>query len=87
MTGTLFNGKELRHFTCLNVSISLAVGSYNCGGDEFIEMSFTCIGCGKECSTWEEVDTGRNDWEIWCYCLECDVETFHPIVRKENLKT
>lgn len=44
-------------------------------------MNTTCMECGKECSIWEEVSTshGSGDLEIWCYCPECDIDTFHPI--------
>lgn len=44
-------------------------------------MNTTCMDCSKECTIWEEVSTsyGGQDLEIWCYCSEYDVETFHPI--------
>ncbi len=37
--------------------------------------------CNKECSIWEEVNISHmgTELEIWCYCPECDIETFHPI--------
>jgi hypothetical protein len=47
-----------------------------------------CMNCGKECTTWEVIDTGDNESlngrELWCYCPECDIETFHKITSKEN---
>lgn len=44
----------------------------------FVEVyNITCQICSKECITHEQVDTGE-DWEWWCYCPECDMETFHP---------
>lgn len=50
-------------------------------GNKFEEINFTCMGCSKECSIWEEVSTSwcGGDFEIWCYCEKCDIETFHPI--------
>lgn len=45
----------------------------------------TCMNCGKECNIWEEVKVGTSEDEryseneLWCYCPECDIETFHPI--------
>lgn len=43
-----------------------------------------CMICGKKCEIWEEVYTGdlnsHNGYEMWCYCPNCKVETFHPAV-------
>lgn len=45
-------------------------------------MNTTCQQCSKECSIWEEVTTSCfGKLEIWCYCPECDIETFHPIIK------
>lgn len=54
--------------------------------EDLEELSFICMDCGKDCKTYETVYTGAEEtlrgWEIWCYCRECDVETFHPIKLK-----
>lgn len=31
-----------------------------------------CMICGKICETWERVDIGMGEHELWCYCKECD---------------
>lgn len=48
------------------------------------EINFTCMDCGKECNVCEEVNIGGGELNIWCYCKECGVETFHPIKYKTN---
>lgn len=40
--------------------------------------SFSCQTCGKDCKRFEEVEISRGEWEMWCYCADCDIETFHP---------
>lgn len=46
--------------------------------------------CSKKCKTWEEVDTvggneiGFSRIELWCYCEECKVDSFHPIPSDNN---
>ena len=37
-----------------------------------------CIWCGKDCAITEIVDTGEA-WERWCYCPDCEEESFHLI--------
>ena len=48
-----------------------------------------CMDCGKECDIWEIVDVGMYDYELWNYCPNCDVDTFHaPIIKEiENERT
>jgi hypothetical protein len=41
-----------------------------------------CQMCGKNCERCEEVKVEIGH-ELWCYCLKCDIETFHPIVMTE----
>jgi hypothetical protein len=47
------------------------------------DVPATCMDCQKECNTWEIVYTGDEDsqdgFEVWAYCRECDIETFHII--------
>jgi len=40
-----------------------------------------CQGCGKECDIWQEVETDHigKTLEVWNYCPNCNLETFHPI--------
>lgn len=38
-----------------------------------------CMDCGKECDTVEFIN---NPLEMWCYCKQCDVDTFHPQLNK-----
>lgn len=47
-----------------------------------IEVNFTCMDCGETCNIYEEVDIGGGEIELWCYCKECDIETFHPLYKK-----
>ena len=37
-----------------------------------------CIWCRKDCERTEVVDTGEA-WERWCYCKDCDEESYHLI--------
>jgi hypothetical protein len=47
--------------------------------------STACMYCGKDCPIVEEVDTGfGGPFELWCYCPDCQVETFHPRVEIEQ---
>jgi len=43
--------------------------------------------CGKDCERWEIVNTAMigQIWEVWCYCKECNVETFHPYEDEKKL--
>jgi hypothetical protein len=43
-------------------------------------FNITCQNCGKDCNVYEQVNTAQigGILEWWCYCEECDVETFHP---------
>lgn len=54
--------------------------------EDLEDISVVCMDCGKDCSTYETVWTGDEQslrgWDVWCYCRECDVETFHPIKLK-----
>ncbi len=41
-----------------------------------------CQTCERECDITEELYTlpyNHGDLQLWCYCPECDIETFHPI--------
>lgn len=48
----------------------------------------TCMICGKKCKTTEYVWTGDENsyegWELWRYCKDCDVETFHKLVKAQK---
>lgn len=41
-------------------------------------FNISCMDCGKNCDRSDEysIDGGKIDW--WCYCPDCDKETFHP---------
>ncbi len=39
-------------------------------------FNVSCQSCFKDCETYEQLHTGE-DWEWWCYCDKCDIETFH----------
>ena len=41
-----------------------------------------CMMCSEICDTWEHVDIGMGEHELWCYCEKCDVETFHKLPLK-----
>jgi len=49
-------------------------------------MNTTCQDCGKECEIWEEVNTAMigKELEIWCYCKDCNIETFHALFDEED---
>lgn len=47
--------------------------------------SFSCQTCGKDCKRFEEVEISRGEWEMWCYCADCDIETFHPFKITETV--
>jgi len=36
-----------------------------------------CMWCGEECNVTEVVDIGMGEYELWCYCPKCEVDTFH----------
>ena len=64
---------------CYDANDSIHYGS---GGDDWEYKSWSCMECGKDCRTCEEVDTGNGGpFELWVYCPACKVETFHPRVR------
>jgi hypothetical protein len=39
-----------------------------------------CQWCERPCERNEVVNTayGMQRWELWCYCPDCDTDTFHP---------
>lgn len=43
-------------------------------------FNITCQMCGKDCEVYEQVNIRQigEEWEWWCYCKECDIETNHP---------
>jgi hypothetical protein len=48
-----------------------------------LQFNFTCMMCGNECDVYEElvVHEYTDEYEMWCYCKECDIDTFHPPYR------
>ena len=36
----------------------------------------TCMWCGKDCDIAEWIRDGQ-DYELWCWCKVCKVDTFH----------
>ncbi len=49
-------------------------------------MNTTCQTCGKDCSIYQQLWT-EEDWEWWCYCPTCDIETWHLCyIPKEETK-
>lgn len=55
-------------------------------------MNTACQMCGKDCEINQEVKTGMTELKLWCYCKECDTETFHEIgtekpTEKRNIMT
>jgi hypothetical protein len=47
---------------------------------------YTCMECGEDCEINEVVDTGYGGpYELWCYCPQCDCETFHPSETERRL--
>ena len=46
--------------------------------------NITCQTCGKDCEVYQEVEISRGEWEMWCYCAACDIETFHAAEEATN---
>ena len=50
----------------------------------------TCMICGKLCDKVEEVQTddseSKNGMELWCYCDDCKMDTFHKALTDEEIK-
>jgi len=38
-----------------------------------------CMSCGDICSTTEHVDIGMGEYELWCWCPKCEIDTFHQL--------
>lgn len=43
-----------------------------------------CMHCSQVCDIWEEVDVGGGEWELWCYCKKCKLDTFHPAIKEDH---
>jgi len=44
------------------------------------EFNNTCQDCGESVSVFEMLlndDPEGSDYQVWCYCEDCDIETFH----------
>lgn len=59
----------------------MSKGELQPNGTYSFPLNTTCMYCGKKCEVWKEVSIefkcgGKYDY--WCYCSDCDVETFHP---------
>ena len=54
--------------------------------DKLVIEEPICMYCGKVCDTVEFVYTGDEEsvdgFEVWCYCDDCQVDTFHKIREK-----
>ncbi len=61
-----------------------------CPADAVCPEEPTCMECGKVCSRTEVVWTGDSEsyagFELWCYCEDCQTDTFHRMVKDENSK-
>jgi len=44
----------------------------------------TCMICGEICDIVEEVDIGGGEYERWCWCEKCEIDTFHAAINKET---
>lgn len=59
-----------------------------CPDDAICLEEPTCMICGKKCKITDYVYTGdRNSycgWELWCYCEQCKVDTFHKLIKLEK---
>lgn len=59
-----------------------------CPDDAICLEEPTCMECGRKCSKTEYVWTGDSNsykgWELGCYCRDCDVETFHKLVKAQK---
>lgn len=42
-----------------------------------------CVWCQKEATKTEIVHTG-DIWQRWCYCKQCDLESYHPIEEEDE---
>lgn len=48
-----------------------------------------CMYCGKICETSEVIYTGDDEsyegFECWCWCEDCQADTFYKMVKDETL--
>ena len=51
--------------------------------DKASAISPMCMICQKECDNtevvWTENEESYKGYELWCYCPECNVETFKQL--------
>ena len=49
------------------------------------EFNITCMMCGNDCDIYEELAVAKfeDEYELWCYCKKCDIETFHEIPKDQ----
>lgn len=73
-----------------NQDINLVISKMNPNNTNIdnIYPDFTCMECGKICSIYEEVKTededSPNGKELWCYCKDCEIDTFHKPIRQQD---
>lgn len=62
---------------------------WQCPGDAICPDEPTCMYCGKICETTETIYTGDDEsyegFELWCWCDDCQADTFHKMVKDETL--
>lgn len=44
----------------------------------------TCMECGKLCDNVEYHDVGKAQEQMWCWCTDCKIDTFHQPNGKDN---
>lgn len=49
---------------------------FNLGQGASSTIDITCQDCGKDCSIFEVVSVSQEEENLWCYCSECEMETF-----------
>lgn len=44
-------------------------------------LDLSCMDCCKDCDTFEVLDNsdGETDSQLWCYCEDCDTQTFRDL--------
>lgn len=61
---------------------------WGCPADAMCLDEPTCMECGNICKKTEIVWTGDEEsyegFELWCYCDNCKIDTFHKLVQDPN---
>lgn len=64
---------------------------WECPEDAICVDEPRCMYCGRLCDKTEVVYTGNEEsyagFEGWCYCEYCKTNTFHKMIKRQNIET